>query len=45
MNNIRQIRSFIYTQDYDKALTLLLDIIEKQNKEVQELKDKVITKK
>lgn len=39
MNNymIRQINSFIYCKEYDKALKFLLDIVEKQQKQIDEL--------
>lgn len=44
MDTIRQIRSLVYCQEYDKAINMLLDIIEKQQKEIKELQEKVITK-
>ena len=37
--NIRQIRSLIYCQEYDKALDMLCSIIEKQQKEIDKLKE------
>ena len=39
--NIRQIRSLVYCQEYDKAINMLCDVIEKQEKEIKELKDKL----
>jgi FtsZ-binding cell division protein ZapB len=37
--NIRQIRSLVYCQEYDKAINMLCDEIEKLQKEIKELKE------
>ena len=42
---IRQISSFIYQEDYDKALKFLLDIVEKQQKQIDELTKEIRTSK
>ena len=39
--NTRQIRSMAYCQDYEKAINMLCDIIEKQEKEIKDLKEQV----
>lgn len=39
--NIRQIRSLIYCGEYDKAINILCDIIEEQNKQIEDLKEQI----
>jgi hypothetical protein len=39
--NTRQIRSLVYCQEYDKAINMLCDIIERQQKDIEDLKSKL----
>ena len=41
MFQTRQIARAIYDEDYTKAVTMLLSIVEEQQKEIKELKNQV----
>lgn len=39
--NTRQIRSMVYCQDFEKAINMLCDVIEKQDKQIKDLKEQM----
>jgi len=39
--NTRQIRSMAYCQDFEKAINMLCDVIEKQDKQIKDLKEQM----
>ena len=39
--NTRQIRSMAYCQDFEKAINMLCDVIEKQDNHIKDLKEQM----